>query len=258
MSRGLISDEEWAVFAGFLDVPGEQGGRPPKDHRRVLYSILWIARTGAPWRDIPAEFGKWNSVAQQFRHWSVRRVGCGAAIPCRQRQTSRLIADDRQHHDPGTSLCRRHKRGTQNEALGRSRGGFSTKIHLRTNAAGLPVAAVLTGGETHDVKAYDDLMDERESDPGALLADKGYDRDAIRRDRRDRGAAPEIPTKSNREMLQCVDTALYAIRSRIECCIGHLKEQRRVATRFDKTKSSFLGFVLLASIRLWLRFVHRA
>jgi transposase len=51
---------------------------------------------------------------------------------------------------------------------------------------------------------------------------------------------------------------LYALRSRIECFIGHLKEQRRIAIRYDKTASSFLGFVLLGCARLWIRFVHRA
>jgi hypothetical protein len=61
----------------------------------------------------------------------------------------------------------------QFQALGRSRGGFTTKVHLRCNAVGLPVGVVLTPGETHDVTAYDALMQQRDSDPGAMLADKG-------------------------------------------------------------------------------------
>jgi transposase len=117
---------------------------------------------------------------------------------------------------------------------------------------------VLTEGEAHDVTAYDELMAQRDSDPGAMLMDKGYDSDAIRQDLRDRGSAPEIPTKRNRKLQHSVSKRLYALRSRIECCIGHLKEQRRIATRYDKTATSFLGFVLLGSIRRWMRFVHRA
>ena len=89
--------------------------------------------------------------------------------------------------------------GTQFQALGRSRGGFTTKVHLRCNAVGLPVGVVLTTGEAHEMPAYDALMEQRDSDPGAMLADKGYDSDAIRHDLRDRGAAPEIPTKRNRK-----------------------------------------------------------
>lgn len=146
----------------------------------------------------------------------------------------------------------------QTQALGRSRGGFTTKIHLRCNAEGLAIGAVLSEGEAHDVTAYDELMEQRDSDPGAMLADKGYDSDAIRQDLRDRGAAPEIPTKRNRTVQYLVKKPLYALRSRIECFIGHLKEQRRIATRYDKTASSFLGFVLLGCSRIWIRFVHRA
>jgi hypothetical protein len=81
-----------------------------------------------------------------------------------------------------------------------SRGGFSTKIHVRCNAAGLPIGIVLSKGEAHDVTAYGELMQKRDSDPGAMLADKGYDSDVIRHDLRDSGATPEIPTKSNRKL----------------------------------------------------------
>jgi transposase len=70
VARGLMSDDEWAIFEPFLAAPGQQGGRPPGDHRRVLDGIFWIARTGAPWRDLPAEFGNWNSVWRQFRRWA--------------------------------------------------------------------------------------------------------------------------------------------------------------------------------------------
>jgi transposase len=129
---------------------------------------------------------------------------------------------------------------------------------LRCNAIGLPIAALLSAGQAHDSTAYQALMAERDSDPGAMLADKGYDSEAIRQDLRDRGTTPEIPTKRNRTVQYSVSKPLYALRSRIECCIGHLKEQRRVATRYDKTATSFLGFVLLGCIRLWIRFVHRA
>lgn len=101
-------------------------------------------------------------------------------------------------------------------------------------------------------------MAARDSDPGVLLADKGYDSDAIRQDLRDRGAAPEIPTKRTRKAQHSVDKPLYALRARIECFIGKLKNQRRVATRYDHTATSFLGFVLLGCIRIWARFVHAA
>ena len=99
-------------------------------------------------------------------------------------------------------------------------------------------------------------MEVRDSDPTIMLADKGYDSDPIRRDLRDRGAVPEIPTKRSRRVQHSVSRPLYALRSRIECFINRIKNSRRVATRYDQTADSFLGFAALASIRLWIRFVH--
>lgn len=67
MIRGLMSDAEWAFFEPFVT---PETGRP-SDYRRVLDGIFWVTRTGAPWRDLPEELGKWNSVYQQFRRWSL-------------------------------------------------------------------------------------------------------------------------------------------------------------------------------------------
>src|SRR6202041_832931 len=116
----------------------------------------------------------------------------------RRGRRQRCRANGRQHCHPGTPLCRRRKGGTQNQALGRSRGGFPPKTHARTNAEGLPVALLLTQGETHDSTAFTDLMAEHDADPEVMLADKGYDSDAIREEVRARGGTPEIPTKKNR------------------------------------------------------------
>ena len=257
--RGLMTDEEWAIFAPLLTMPPLCGGRPPKNHRHRLDGVLWICRTGAPWRDLPAAFGKWNSVWKQFRRWCESGIwdlllqalaDGGGTLDMLQMIDSTIVRAHRCAAGENTE--------EQNQALGRSRGGFSTKIHVRCNAAGLPIGVVLSEGEAHDVTAYDGLMQQRDSDPGAMLADKGYDSDAIRHDLWDSGTTPEIPTKSNRKVQYSVSKPLYALRSRIECFIGHLKEQRRIATRYDKLATSFVGFVLLGCIRIWARFVHRA
>ena len=71
MARKLMSDEEWAFFEPFLAAIRGSGGRRPRNHRLVLDGIFWIARTGAPWRDLPEEFGKWSSVYRQFRRWTL-------------------------------------------------------------------------------------------------------------------------------------------------------------------------------------------
>jgi transposase len=99
-------------------------------------------------------------------------------------------------------------------------------------------------------------MDEGER-PKALLADRAYDSDAIVDDSRFHGTDPVIPSKSNRIEQRPLDTALYALRNRVERFFNKLKNARRVATRYDKTADSFLGFVQIASIKIWLRFVNR-
>jgi transposase len=71
LARDLMSDEEWAFFERFIQAVRAPNGRKPSNHRRVLDGIFWIARTGAPWRDLPEEFGKWSTVYRQFRRWTL-------------------------------------------------------------------------------------------------------------------------------------------------------------------------------------------
>ena len=111
----------------------------------------------------------------------------------------------------------------------------------------------MTPGEAHDARAYLALMDEAAPEPKVLIADRGYDADAIRSDVEARGGTPVIPTKRNRTVQIPHDSFIYALRNRIERGIGRLKNARRVATRYDKTAASYLGFVQLTAIRLWLR-----
>ena len=74
MRRYEIKDEEWARLAPLL--PGKIGdvGRSAADNRLFVNAVLWIARSGAPWRDLPERFGPWNSVYQRFRRWSKKGV----------------------------------------------------------------------------------------------------------------------------------------------------------------------------------------
>ena len=117
---------------------------------------------------------------------------------------------------------------------------------------------ILTGGEVSDVKGYAPVMAEPGPEPKVMLADKGYDADAILADLEAKGVAAIIPPKRNRKVQPIVDGNLYALRNLVERCFSKLKHSRRLATRYDKTADSYLGFLLVASIRLWVRyFVNR-
>ena len=89
--------------------------------------------------------------------------------------------------------------------------------------------------------------------PKVLMGDKGYDADAILADLEQRGIAAVIPPTSNRKVQPIIDGCLYALSNLVERCFSKLKHSRRLATRYDKTADSFLGFVLVASVRLWVR-----
>ncbi len=107
------------------------------------------------------------------------------------------------------------------------------------------------------MKGYVPIMDQPGPRPRVLLADKGYDADFILADLEARGVAAVIPAKRNRKVQSVIDGHIYALRNLVERCFSKLKHSRRLATRYDKTADSFLGFVLVASIRLWVRhFVH--
>jgi len=143
------------------------------------------------------------------------------------------------------------KRGQKNQALGHSRGGFTTKIHALCDALGNPMRFILTGGEKNDCTQALDLLDGL---PGeAVLADKGYDADYIVDAVKNMDAIAVIPPRLNRIVQRKYDKHLYKERNLIERMFGKLKQFRRVATRYEKTKIAFMSFVLIASILLWLK-----
>ena len=164
----------------------------------------------------------------------------------------------RQHHRSRPRLGSGRKRGAHRRALGRSRGGFTSKLHCLADARGRPVAFHLTVGEAADCKSYDTLIALPEQAPKALLADKGYDSDAIRADLARRNIQAVIPGRSNRRIKIEHDRALYRERNHIERFFGRLKINRAIATRYDQLADSFLSMVHIAAARYWLKFVHAA
>ena len=134
--------------------------------------------------------------------------------------------------------------------MGRSRGGFGTKIHGVVNPLGHPVALKVTGAEAADSPHLPGLIAGLET--AAVLADKGYDSDANRAAIRGRGAEPCIPPRRNRTTAIGYDRHLYRERNAVERFFGRVKRYRRVATRYDKKAANFLGFVWVASIAIML------
>ncbi|ALN71868.1 hypothetical protein M673_04025 [Aureimonas sp. AU20] len=118
---------------------------------------------------------------------------------------------------------------------------------------------MLTGGEVSDYKTVSALLAMPVGKPRLLLADKGYDGDDVRQSLLLKGVLPVIPSKANRRAPAACDFKQYRDRNRIERMFNRLKQARRIATRYDKTASSFLAFLSLAASRMWLSdYVNRA
>lgn len=156
------------------------------------------------------------------------------------------------YYDKGSPARGRTKKKTAGaESLGRSRGGFSTKIHACCDALGNPRRFVLSMGQQSDHRQAEHLL--AEDTPGAVVADKGYDSKSLARFIAERGAEVVIPSRANAKEPRSIDENLYKDRNKIERFFNRIKHYRRVATRYDKTAASFLAFVLIAAAMALLR-----
>ncbi len=175
-------------------------------------------------------------------------------------QDRSLGADVRLHHRTGPCLGRRRKRGQSRQALGRSRGGFSTKIHLKTDWNGDPLGFCLTAGEASGSPQFETLLDVGpDITPRAAVGDKGYDAKANRQVARSRGICPAIPYRTTtKEKPKFFPKALYRGRARIEQTMGKLKRFKPVALRCEKTDVNYGSVVALALSFILIKSVHTA
>ncbi|AGA27927.1 IS5 family transposase [Singulisphaera acidiphila] len=278
MHRYELTDQQWARIEPHLPHRTHHGnlGHPFNDHRPILNGILWILHTGAPWRDLPERYGPWETVYYRFNRW--RRDGTWIRI------VSSLLdeLDDRGQidHDlwcidgsvirasraaagakkKASQWCRLGGRQeTQMEeppdhALGRSRGGFGTKIHLVCDSHGSVVGIHVTAGQRHDSVAFEPTMARRlfrrrrgqRRWPRRLAGDKGYSYRRIRRWCRRRRVEAVIPTRKDQPRDEKFDKATYKRRNIIERVVGWFKEYRRLGTRYEKLAVNYVAMWLVA------------
>jgi transposase len=153
----------------------------------------------------------------------------------------------------------------EDHALGRSRGGFGTKLHLVVESHGIPLSAVLSAGQRHESKFVEPVLravrlvrpggrgGRPRTRPKRLAGDKGYSYRTVRGYLRRRGIAAVIPTRKDQKPNPRFDKLTYRRRNIIERAVGWLKEHRRLATRFEKLAINFLAMVKLAMIQRCLR-----
>jgi len=166
----------------------------------------------------------------------------------------------RQHDSTRPRLGGRGKRGQHRQALGRSRGGFSTKIHLKTDLEGNPLDFHLTGGQASDSTQFETSLNiGPDIRPRIAITDKGHDSQANRAAALARGITPVIPRRENsKQRRRFFPRRLYKLRARIEQTIGKLKRFKRVAMRCEKTHISYSAIVSFACALMLVKSVHTA
>jgi len=249
MRRHEIPQGQWERIEGLL--PGRRGGHGgvARDNRGFVNAIWYLGKTGVPWRDLPERFGKWDTVYHRFNEWCKkgvwRRVLEAVQDPDLEWRMIDSTVIRAHHHAAGMNG------GDDDQELGRSCGGFGTKLHLAVESLGLPLSVHLSPGQDADSTHAEALLGDHR--PEAVLGDKGYDTDKLAEAIGARGAEVVIPPKKNRVDPREYDEVVYKERNKVERCINRLKQFRRVATRYEKTARNFLGMVLFASITLWLK-----
>ncbi|MCP4988628.1 MAG: IS5 family transposase [Colwellia sp.] len=247
MPRLMLTDERWSKLKAILL---EDRVYNKSEHRLTIEGILYRLRVGCPWRDLPEYFGLWNTIYRRFLLWS--RKG----ILLRLFKSLSTDSDTEWEFIDG-SYVKAHQHGTgaaseQPQAIGLSRGGNTSKIHLAVDSYGLPIEFIITGGEVHDSKAANELIDLL---PQAdfIIADKGYDSEAIRDKVREHRSIPVIPRKKNSKTGNAdIDWYLYKYRHLVENAFARLKHFRAIATRYDKLKIHFESMLAIACAMIWL------
>ena len=272
MSRHNLTDEEWNAIRPLLpkERTGEPG-RPWRPHREVINGIFFLIRTGIPWRDLPAEFGPWQTVYKRFRRW--RRDGIWERLVAKvlKRFLSHGEIDFELWCIDGT-VVRAHRaaagarkqgklaeENAEKNGLGRSRGGFSTKLHILTDGQGIPLGVTVTPGQRNEGPEFPNVIDSSAisifrlcNRPEALAGDKAYATNAIRDALRTKGINDIIPSRSHEKENPNFDRELYRARNIVERFIGWLKEYRRIATRYEKLVQNYLAVIHIAMFRMLL------
>ena len=245
-----LTEAQYARIASYLP---RQRGNVSVSNQQVLNAILYVAEHGCKWRGMPRRFGNWHTIYTRMNRWSKNGVLDRVFEHLQRAQLIRIkleaVSLDStivKVHPDGTGALKK----TVPRPIGKSRGGWTTKIHLVAADARTAITFALSPGQAHDAPEGRKLLTHwgPHDEPLALVMDRAYQGDETRQLALDLGFTPVVPPVATRVDPWEYDRELYKRRNEIERLFHRLKGYRRIFSRFDKLDVLFLGFIHFALI----------
>ena len=247
----LIKDTEFTEILKFLAQIKGIHKRDTEQLRRFIEAVCYVCRSSCQWRLLPFYYGSWRAVHKRFKAWSKRNIWQRLFEFVQRDPDMELAIID-------ATIVRAHAcaagygyKTQEKEALGRSKGGFSTKIHAHVDALGNPLKLILTPGNRAEITQAKRLSEGVFDVP--FVADKAYGSKDFRGYLKVKGCESVIPPRANSKEPWPYDEHLYKERHLIECFFGKIKHFRRIFSRFDKSAHSYLSFLHFVGTLIWLR-----
>ncbi|WP_291008614.1 IS5 family transposase [Hydrogenophaga sp.] len=247
-----------AQFATIEHCLPRQRGNVSLSNLQVVNAILYVAEHGCKWRGLPKRFGNWHTIYTRMNRWTKAGVLDRMFEELQRAQVVRikieavsLDSTSIKVHPDGTGALKNN--GPQ--SIGKSRGGWNTKIHMVAADARTAVTFCLSPGQAHDAPEGRRLLSSLgpPSRPVHLLMDRAYEGNETRQLALDLGFIPVVPPMKTRIEPWEYDREMYKRRNEVERLFRRLKGYRRIFSRFEKLDLMFLGFISFVLVADGLR-----